>query len=56
VSDYGLTTLIVGTSGRSPGARAVVMMAVAALAGFLIWLVWTMRKESQQEPVKAAAT
>ena len=49
VSDRGLTTLIVGSSGRiSQSARIVVAFGAAALVGFLIWLVWSMRKESQQ--------
>ena len=47
-SDYGLAMLIVGTSGRSPRGRLVVVMGAAAVLGFLIWLVWTMKKESRQ--------
>lgn len=51
LSEYGLTTLIVGTSGRNKSARVVVAMAAAAVGGFLIWLVLTMRKESRQQRV-----
>ena len=51
VSSRGLPALIVGSSGRNPSrsARVVVMMAGAALVGFLIWLVWAMRKDSQRQ-------
>ena len=55
VSGPGLTTLIVGSSGRNRVARVVLMMGVAAVVGFLIWLVWTMRKESRQRPLQAPA-
>ena len=54
VSKHDLTALIAGSSGRTlaESSRVVVMLGAALVFGFLLWLVWTMRKDRRQPSLK----